>query len=273
MVYILSGIIYKFFSFRRLGAVHEHLHLAFFGSDHNRLLAHTADHIKRISGFSPQGKLQGVFLHTLLQRLFQGMGDFEEPVGRTQAADALMGPLVVVIFHPEVDPSGSILVAGELGPLQKLPEDRLPEPLDLAQRHGVVRAGFDVLDAVFLKLPLKARSAPPVGVLAPVVGEHLLGNAVFGHGTPVGLKNVFGGLAAVKTHTGNVAGIIVHKADQIGIATGQPEGHDVALPHLIGRGPFKKPRCGRVLLDLGFWTYGEPFFSQSTLHAAGAGGN
>jgi hypothetical protein len=57
MVYILSGIIYKFFSFGRLGAVQEHLHLALFGPDHHRLATHAAHHVKRVHRPAAKGKL------------------------------------------------------------------------------------------------------------------------------------------------------------------------------------------------------------------------
>jgi hypothetical protein len=60
------------------------------------LIAHAADHIKRIPRFSAQGKLQGVFLNALCQGIFQGRVDLEKPVSRTQPADALVGPSVIV---------------------------------------------------------------------------------------------------------------------------------------------------------------------------------
>jgi hypothetical protein len=96
IVYILSCVIYKFFSIGRIGSVYEHLHLALFRPDDHRLVPQAPDHVKRIPGSSPKRQLQGVFLNAFFQRLLELMGDLEEPVGRTQPADALMRPLVVV---------------------------------------------------------------------------------------------------------------------------------------------------------------------------------
>jgi hypothetical protein len=118
--------------------VHQHLDPAFFGADHNALVAHATDHVKRIPGLSAKGKLQGVFGNTLLEGLFKGRVDLKKPVSRTQPADALVGPFVVIKFYPKSDPCRGILVAGKLGPLEKLRQDALPEPFDLAQRHGMM---------------------------------------------------------------------------------------------------------------------------------------
>jgi hypothetical protein len=88
----------------------------------------------------------------------------------------------------------------------------------------------DVLDTVFFHLPLEPGLSSPVGVLPPVVGEHLFGYAVFGNTATVGLQNLFGRLTAIQTQGGDVSAIVIHKADQVRVSTRQPEGHDVALP-------------------------------------------
>jgi len=81
-----------------LVVVHQHFDFALFGADHHGLIAHATDHIKRIPGFSAQGKLQGVFLDALFQGLFQGGVDLEKAVGRTQPTDALVRSSMIVIF-------------------------------------------------------------------------------------------------------------------------------------------------------------------------------
>jgi hypothetical protein len=273
MVYILSCIIDKLFSPGRIGAVDQHFDFALFRADHHRLVPQPADHVKRVPRLAPQSKLQGVFLHAFFQSLLELVGDLEKPVGRTQPPDTLVGPLVVVVFDPEADAICGVLEAGKLRALQKFSQDRLPEALDLAQCHRMMRTGLDVFDPIFLKLALKPGGAAPVGVLAPVVGEHLLGNTVFGHGPAVGLDHVLGGLAAVKTQPRNVSRVVVDKADKVGVSAGQPEGHDVALPHLVGRGPFEKPGLFRVLLGLGLLCGDEPLAGKGSLNAAGAGGD
>jgi hypothetical protein len=258
MIYILSCIVHKFFF--PAGVVHQHPDLTLFGPDDHRLAAHAADHVKRIHRPAPEGQFQHVLLDAALQGLFQVVGDLEEPVRRTQSADALVGALVVVIVDPKRSPFHRLREAVELGPLEKLPQDRLPEALDLAQRHGMVGTGTDVLDAVFFHLPFEAGLAAPVRILATVIGEHLFGNPVLGHAPAVGLQHVLGGLAAVQPQGDDVTAVVVHEADQVGVTTRQAEGHDVALPHLVGAGAFEKPGLGRVPYRFAFRLVHQPLF-------------
>ncbi|HXA44964.1 MAG TPA: hypothetical protein VNZ25_05620 [Candidatus Angelobacter sp.] len=65
--------------------------------------------------------------------------DLEEAVSRTQAVDALVGPLVVVIFNPQLDPLPSGVEAVELGTHQELLPDGGPEAFHLAKGHGMLR--------------------------------------------------------------------------------------------------------------------------------------
>lgn len=178
-------------------AVKEHADLALLGPDHHRLAAHATHHVKRVHRTAPQGKLEGVLRDPLFDRLSQIGGDLKEAVRRAKPPDSLVGPLVVVILYPQGGSFHRLLEAVKLRPLQKLPQQRLPEPLDLAERHRVVRTGTDVFDALFLQLLLEAGLSPPVGVLATVIGQNLLGDPVVGHRPAVGLKHMLSGLAAV----------------------------------------------------------------------------
>ena len=117
----------------------------------------------------------------------------------------------------------------------------------------MVGTGTDVLDAVLFHLPFEAGLAPPVRVLPAIVGEHLFGHTVLGNAAPVGLQHVGGRLAAIQPQGGNVAAVVVHEADQVGVATRQPEGHDVALPQLVGTGAFEEPGLGWILLPVCAW--------------------
>ena len=98
-----------------------------------RLAAHAAHHVERIHRATPQRQFQNVFLNALFQGLFQIVGDFEKPVGRAQAADALVRALVIIIFDPEGGPLHRLIEAVELGTLEEFVLDRLPESLDFAQ--------------------------------------------------------------------------------------------------------------------------------------------
>ena len=262
---VLSNIVNQF-----LLIVHLHLDLALFSADHNTLIPHAAYHIKRLPGLASQGQLQSVFFHPLLQGLFKGGVYLEEPICRAKPADTLMRAFVVVIFDPERDPACSVLVAGELGPLQKLGQNALPESLYLTQRHGMVGTRPDMLDPVFFKFLFKPGGASPIGILAAVVGEHLFGHAVFAHGPAIGLDHILGRLAAVKSQTGNVAAIIIQIANEIGVLTVQAEGQDIALPQLVGSGPLEETRLGGILLRLSFHRLGESLVPQCPLHRGGA---
>ena len=63
-------------------AVHQHLDLAFLGTDHHRLVAHAPHHVKRIHGTPAQGQFQGVLLDPPRQGFLELVLDLEEAVGR-----------------------------------------------------------------------------------------------------------------------------------------------------------------------------------------------
>nr|WP_319525794.1 hypothetical protein [uncultured Desulfosarcina sp.] len=271
MIYILSCVVHKFFFLA--GLVHQHLDFALLRPDDHALAAHAAYHIKRIYRTASQRQFQYVFFDALCQRLFQIMGDLEESVGRTQTADALVRPFVIVVFDPKSGALHGLLKAVELRPLEELAQDRFPEPLYLAQGHGMVGTGTDMLDTVFFHLPFEARLAAPVRVLTAVVGEHLPGNAVLGNTATVGLQHVFGGLAAVQSQGDDIPAVIVHEADQVGVAAGQPEGHDIALPHLVGSRTFEKSGLGGILLRLTLGLVYQSLLRQLFVHSRWARGN
>jgi len=231
-------------------AVNEHPDLALLGADHNRLAAHAPYHVKRVHRSAPEGELERILRKPLFDRLSQLRGDLKEAVRRAKPPDPLVGPLVVVILDPDGGTLHRLLEAVKLRPLQKLPQQRLPEPLDLAERHRVVRTGTDVFDSLFLQLLLEAGLATPVGVLPAVVGQHLFGDPVVGHRSPVGLKHVLGRLAAVQSQDGDVAAVIIDKADQVGVVAPQPDGQDIALPKLVRPRPLEEPWLGWVFLGL-----------------------
>ncbi len=85
----------------------------------------------------------------------------------------------------------------------------------------------------------------------------LFRNPVFANGSAVGLNDIFGRLAAVKAQAG-IAAVIVDKPDQTSVLCRQTEGHDIARPHLVGPGPFKKPGLGRIFSRLRFTGWVNP---------------
>ena len=154
---------------------------------------------------------------------------------------------------------------------QKLIEDAFPESFDLTQGHGVVRTRPDMLDPVLNQFFFEPGGTPPVGILASVVGEHLLGHAVFAHSTTVGLDDILGGLTAVESQAGYVATEVINITDQIGILPGQTKRQNVALPHLVRSGPFEETRSGRIFSGFLFYRGVQPLIDQRPLNGRGAG--
>ena len=130
-----------------------------------------------------------------------------------------------------------------------------------------------MLDPVFFHFSFKAGLAPPVRVLTSIVGEHLFRNTVFGDAAAVGLQHVFGGLTAIQSQAGNVTAVVIHEADQVSIASRQPERHDVALPQLVGAGPFEESGLGWVPHRLALGLVDQTFLGQRFVYSRWAGGN
>ena len=252
-------------------AVNEHPDLALLGPDHHRLAAHAPHHVEWVHRPAPEGELEGVLRDPLFDCLSQLCGDLEEPVGGTQSPDPLVGPLVVVVLDPDGGALHRLIEAVKLCPLQKLPQQRLPEPLDLAKGHRVVRTGADMLDAVFLQLLLEAGLPTPVGVLTPIVGQDLLGNPVLANPAAAGLKHVLGGLAAVQPQGGDVAAVVVDEADQVGVVAPESDSKYVRLPELVRPGPLKKPRLRGVLLGLDRGLLHQPLCGKGLVNRRRAG--
>lgn len=168
---------------------------------------------------------------------------------------------MVVVTDPQPYPVLRILEARELDTGEVFLKDGFPEPFDLTQGLGVVRRRFDMGDAVLFELTFEAASAVPVGVLAAIVGKHLLGWIVFPFSPPVDLNEVVRRLAAEEVHASDVAGEVVDEADEVSVIAAQAEGEDVRLPELVGRaaleeagsawvvGPCPPERCVQVLRD------------------------
>ena len=81
----------------------------------------------------------------------------------------------------------------------------------------MMRPAFEVVNPVLAQLRLEARRPPPTRILAPLIGEHLLGHAVLRHRRAVHLQDMLGRLAAKQVQSHHLAGVIVQKANQIGV--------------------------------------------------------
>lgn len=103
------------------------------------LAVHPPDHVERRLRFAAQGQLQEVVLDAGLDGLAQLRLDLKEAVGRAQAIDPLVGPLVIIVFDPQLDPFPGRVETVELGAHQELLPDGRPEPFHFAERHGMLR--------------------------------------------------------------------------------------------------------------------------------------
>lgn len=246
-------VINEFFGLLVLGIGQFEFEFALLGAQHDRLAFHAADHVEGSLGLATKGHLQNVFLDAGGDGLAQLGLDLKEAVGRAKAFDALMRPLVVVIFGPEFNALPGLLETVKLGAGQKLLPESLPEAFDFAERHRVLRTALDVDDAVLFQFGFEAGSAAPGGVLATIVSKHLLGRLILADGHAVDFDSGRRGGAAEQIQANQVTGIIIEEGDQVGIATAESEGEDVALPELIGSGPLKETRTSEVAL-FGWWS-------------------
>lgn len=115
----------------------------------------------------------------------------------------------------------------------------------------MMRPTLDVVNPIFAQLRLEACGPAPTGILAALVGKHLFGHAVLGHRRAVDLQDVLGRLAAKHVQPHHVAGVIIDKADEVGVLASQAEGKDIGLPHLVGSRSLEEARLGWIALGLG----------------------
>lgn len=214
-------------------AVNKHFHLPLLGTDDHRLLPHPAHHVKRTLRLPSQCQFQHVVLNAALDDLAQLLGNGKESIGRAQTLQGLMGPPVIVVLHPQPHPFAGRLEAVKLCALEKLLPDGLPEAFDLAQGHGMMRPALDVANPIFPQFGLETRGPAPARVLSPLIGQHLLGHTVLCYCPAVHLKHMLRRLAAKHVQPDKVAGVVIHEADEIGILASEPEGENIALPHLV----------------------------------------
>jgi hypothetical protein len=162
-----------------------------------------------------------------------------------------MRPPVVVVLHPQPHPFAGRLETVKLRSHQELLPDGLPEAFDLAQGHGMMRPTFEVADPILAQLRLEAGGPSPTAVLASLIREHFFGHAVLRHRPAVDLQHVLRRLAAKHVQPYHVAGVIIQKADEVGVLASQTKGEDIGLPHLVGSGALEEARSGRITLGLG----------------------
>ncbi len=145
-----------------------------------------------------------------------------------------MRALVVVVVDPVLESTAGIGERGEHRLLEKLPPDRLPETLDLAQRHRVLRRTADVLHALLAQHLLEPRFSAPGHKLPPVVGKNLAGSAPLPNGSLQHLEDGVGILLPKQSPARQIAGVVVQDADEVHrVHPLQLKREDVDLPHRV----------------------------------------
>ena len=110
-----------------------------FAGDPYIRLAKLTKKVQRGSSLLAKGQLQGVVPASLPKRFLHVIGHPIEAISRTKPVYALVGTLMVIVTDPVIQPLRGVGKRGEVGVLQKLGPYGFPEPLDLAQGHGVMR--------------------------------------------------------------------------------------------------------------------------------------
>jgi len=130
--------------------IHPHTHAFVFRGDHHAFFAHAPHHVERLLRLAPPCQFLDVGGYAAFDRGAHFLLDREEPVGRAEAVEPLVRSLVVVVLHPPRDPFPCLLEGFETRMNQELVLQGLPEPLDLPQRHRMMRSTADVMDVVLL---------------------------------------------------------------------------------------------------------------------------
>jgi hypothetical protein len=109
----------------------------------------------------------------------------------------------------------------------------------------MVWPALHVGDALAPKLLLKARRAPPRGVLAPLVGQDLPGHPIVGNRPRQRLQNERAPLMVRHHQAHEIARVIVQERRHVHpLLAPQKEGKEIRLPQLVGLGTLKAPLPG-----------------------------
>lgn len=97
-----------------------------------------------------------------------------------------------------------------------------------------MRLGTEMVDAVLLHFLLEFGLAPPVGVLATVISQHLLRQPELRHGASIHLQHILRRLAVVQPQTDDKPRVVIDVPDQVGLLSCQTKRVDIRLPQLVG---------------------------------------
>lgn len=225
---------------------HTYLQSTARGVDGKILFAKPPNQVKRGLRRLFTRKSQSVRLHARFDRgAHLGRGP-EEPVRRGESAERLVRALEVVVLQKQADAPLTILKVGKHRARQPLLPQSFPEPLDLAAGLGMMRAAFDVVNALTPQFLLKAGHPAPRGVLPSLVGQYLPRRPVLRDRARQGFEHQFAALVMRHHQAHQIAGVIVEKGRHVNaLVPAQQEREQVRLPELVGLGPFEALHRGR----------------------------
>jgi hypothetical protein len=142
-----------------------------------------------------------------------------------------MRALMVVIADPVIETLAGVGKGGKERVLQKFCPDRLPEPLDLAQGHGVMRSRANVADPLALEYFLELGLSAPGSKLTTVVRENISGSAPLTDSALYHFKHCLCSLLTEQAMAHDIAGMVVDDANQVDrVHPLEVESEDVDLP-------------------------------------------
>jgi hypothetical protein len=204
--------------------------IALSGDSHIRVTQFTKK-IKGRSSLLPKGKLKRVLIAALFYGLVHIICYPVKAVGWTGSAYALVGTLVIVITYPVIKPLAGVGKGGEDRIIEELRPYGLPEPLDLAESHGMVGRGADMGDALALENLLELRLTSPGRELTAVVRKDLSWSSPLAYSALNYLKDSLGCLPAEKAVADQITRAVIYDAHKVDrVHTLQLEGKNINLP-------------------------------------------
>ena len=203
---------------------------AFAGDSHIRVTQFTKK-IKGRSSLLAKGELKRVLIAALLYGLVNIIGYTVKAVCGTGSAYALVGTLVIVIAYPVVQALAGVREGGKDRIIEELRPYGLPEPLDLAESHGMVGGGSDMGHALALEDLLELCLPAPGCELPAVVRKDLPRSSPLAYGALNYLKDSLGSLPAEKAVANYIARAVIDDTNKVDRAhTLQLEGKNINLP-------------------------------------------
>ena len=224
---------------------HLNLNIITLAGDTNICLSQFTKQEQGMSSLLSQSQAKRILLAALADRLLNVSGQSVKPVCRTGSVYALVGTLMVIIGDPMAKTLTGIGKGSEYRIREKLFPYGAPKPLDLAERHRMMRGAADVLHALTAKHFLELCLAAPGHELPAVVRKDLPGSSPLADGALDNFQNSISCLLAEQAVAHYVTGVVIDYADQVDpVQPFKLKGKNINLPQGIRHLPFKPSRFG-----------------------------